>query len=306
MRFIKNCQSKEHKNRDELSTEEIKEAENILIQQTQTSFKQSRLDELKEQLGNFVDIDGIIRCKGRLSKSSLDYEAKYPILLPRESHFTKLFILQCHEDVMHNGIKETLAQLRSRFWVVRGRQAVKKLIRPCGTCRRIQGHSYREPIKGRLPEFCSQEEHAFKSVGIDFAGLLYVKTSSNPARKVYIALFTCSTSRAVHLEIVPDLTADSFLLCLRRFIGRRGIPCLIVSDNAKTFKAAAKILVKLFKSSKISAYLAKQGIKGQFNLAKAPLWGGFLERLVRSVKSSLKKCVGNAKFSYDKFTTVII
>ena len=306
LRFIKNCQSKEHKNRGELSTEEIKEAERILIQQTQTSFKQSRLDELKEQLGTFVDIDGIIRCKGRLSKSSLDYEAKYPILLPRESYFTKLLILQCHEDVMHNGVKETLAQLRSRFWVVRGRQAVKKLIRPCGTCRRIQGHSYGEPIKAQLPEFRSQEGHAFMSVGIDFPGPLYVKTSSNPARKVYIALFTCSTSSAVHLEIVPDLTADSFLLCLRRFIGRRGIPRLIVSDNAKTFKAAAKILVRLFKSSKISAYLAKQEIKWQYNLAKAPFWGGFFERLVRSVKSSLKKCVGNAKLSYDELNTVII
>ena len=306
VRFINNCRQRENKNKDELSAEELKHAEMLLIRNEQKNIKKSRLEELKKQLGTFTDTEGIIRCKGRLSKSSLEYETKNPILLPRDTHFTRLIILHSHKEVLHNGTKETLAEIRSRFWIVKGRQMVKKTIRPCVTCRRIQGQSYGEPVKGQLPEFRTHEGHAFQSVGIDFAGPLYVKTSSNPMKKVYIALFTCSTSRALHLELVPNLTTETFMLCLRRFVGRRGVPSLIITDNAKTFKSAAKILVRIFKSPNVSTYLAKQGIKWKYNLAKAPFWGGFYERLVRSVKTALKKCIGKARLNYDELNTVLV
>ena len=93
--------------------------------------------------------------------------------------------------------------------------------------------------------------------------------------KVYIALFTCATSRAVHLELVSSLDAPTFLLCLRRFTGRRGLPKLIVSDNAKTFQASEKTLVSLFELEDVQEHLSSKGIRWQFNLAKAPCWGGF-------------------------------
>ena len=84
------------------------------------------------------------------------------------------------------------------------------------------------------------------------------------------------------------------------------IKYLIVTDNAKTFKTAAKILAKVFKSTKISRYLAKQSIEWQYNLAKARFWGGFFERVVRSVTSSIKKCIRKAKLYHDEVNTVII
>ena len=113
--------------------------------------------------------------------------------------------------------------------------------------------------------------HALSCVGVDFAGPLFVKSKvkDDPEMaKVYIALFTCATSRAVHLELVPSLDAPTFLLCLGRFIGRRGLPKLIVSDNAKT-------LVSLFELEDVQEHLSSKGIRWQFNLAKAPWWGGF-------------------------------
>lgn len=90
-----------------------------------------------------------------------------------------------------------------------------------------------------LPEFRFSDEFTFTRVGVDFAGLLYVEdifARKGDINKVYIALFTCAATLAVHLELVPTLSAESFIRTLARFKGRRGIPVLSVSDNGKTFK----------------------------------------------------------------------
>jgi hypothetical protein len=97
-----------------------------------------------------------------------------------------------------------------------------------------------------MPEFRAREAPPFSKVGIDFAGPLYVKDpKSRDMRKVYIAIFSCCVTRAIHLQLVNDLSAATCHRALRRFSARRGTPSLIVSDNAKTFKAAAKAIEKL-------------------------------------------------------------
>ena len=120
--------------------------------------------------------------------------------------------------------------------------------------------------------------HAFSYVGVYFAGPLFIKSTvkDDPEMtKVHIALSTCATSRAVHLELVSSLDAPTSLLCLRRFTGRRGLPKLNVSDNAKTFQASEKTIVNLFELEDVQEHLSSKGIRWQFNLAKAPWWGGF-------------------------------
>ena len=84
------------------------------------------------------------------------------------------------------------------------------------------------------------------------------------------------------------------------------MPKLIVSDNAKTVKNAQKRLVSLFDLAEICNHFSKLQIRGKFILAKAPWWGGFYERLVGSVKSAIKKCIGNAKLTYNELHTIII
>ena len=151
--------------------------------------------------------------------------------------------------------------------------------------------------------------HAFSCVGVDFAGPLFVKSKvkdDTEMTKVYIALFTYATSRAVHLELVPSLDAPAFLLRLRRFIGRRGLPKLVVSDKAKTFQASEKTLVSLFKLEDVQEHLSSKGIRWQFNLAKAPWWGGVFERLVKQVTSCLKKTLGRSMLSFDELTTILV
>ena len=114
------------------------------------------------------------------------------------------------------------------------------------TCKKVGGKSYDAPPMASLPEFRVRESFPFSKVGVDFAGPLHVKDKTKEMNKVYIALFTCCVTRAVHLELVEDLTSQTFRRALRRFSSRRGTPALIVSDNAKTFRATQKALKRLF------------------------------------------------------------
>ena len=129
-----------------------------------------------------------------------------------------------------------------------------------------------------------------------------MKTSGTQMRKMYIALFSCAVTRAIHLDITEDLETGTFLRCFRKFIARRGVPQLIISDNAKTFKSAAKELKTLYEHPDIQAFLTEKRITWTFNLEKAPWWGGFYERVMKGVK----RCLANARLSYDELLTLVI
>ena len=148
-------------------------------------------------------------------------EAKCPILLPRDDKFNELIVLDCHERALHSKERGPLSEFRSRFWVTRGWQYVKKLIRKCLTCRKFAGKSYNLPPTAMLPEFRVTEAPPFSNSGVDFAGPLYVKSSNGEMNSSYIALVTCCMTRAVHLELVDNLVASPFLNCIRRFWARR-------------------------------------------------------------------------------------
>ena len=111
--------------------------------------------------------------------------------------------------------------------------------------------------------------------------------------------------RAVHLELVPDLTARAFICCLKRFTARRGIPQRIVSDNSKTFKSANKVLRSLLNTPEVQQHFRDPHIEWLFILEKAPWWGGFFERMIQSVKRCLRKVIGKAILTYDELGTVL-
>ena len=190
----------------------------------------------------------------------------------------------------------TLAQLRTRFWIIRGRQFVRKTIVTCTVCHRYD-----------LPEFRLSQEPAFTYVGVDYAGPLYIKESNrSELKKVYVLLFTCCSTRAVHLELATDLSADVFIRCLRRFTARRGIPEIIVSDNVKKFKSAAKILRKVFSYPSVKRFLAGRRIAWRFNVDRAPWLGGFFERMIQNVKRCLRKTLWTARLNYDELHRVLV
>ena len=246
------------------------------------------------------------RCGGRLANSELPYAVKFPILLPKSHPIVSLIVKQAHERVLHNGVKETLAETRSKYWIPSGRSLTRKIIHECVICRRFEGLPFKTPQPPPLPECRVKEAPAFSYTGVDFAGPLLVRASrSSESTKVWIALFTCYVTRAVHLETVPNQTTLAFIHCLKRFTARRGLPSRFISDNGKTFKAASRYLKAVFKSEAVQEYLTGLKIAWQFNVERAPWWGGAFERMVRSTKRCLKKLIGRAHFSYDEFNTAL-
>ena len=259
-------------------------------------------EQWKRQFQLFVDEEGMVRCGGRLGNSELPFNTTFPVMLDPSHHLTTLIVWNCHEKTCHGGVKSTLAQLRSRFWLIKGRQTVKKIIHKCIICKRFGGHPYKAPQPPPLPEFRVKEAPPFSYCGLDYLGPLHVKGGG----KVWISLHTCCVTRGVHLEIVPDLSAEAFLRCFRRFTARRAVPKIVVSDNAKTFKPASRTLVALSKDPVVKKYFSQERIQWFYNLERAPWWGGFFERLVGLLKGSLKKTLGQAKLTLDELTTVVV
>ena len=314
-RFIRNLKTKKACGKIDpllkpstLTVEEINDAEKIWIREIQEHVKkQKNYQDLTNQLGLYADKDHIIRCKGRMENASSNVETRSPILLPRDHSITQLIVESCHKKVKHGGIKETLTELRSKYWIPKGRQLVRYILNRCVKCRKVHSVAFKPVKQASLPEHRVKETAAFTHVGVDFAGPLFVKTSDpqKQMKKAYICLFTCSTSRALHLELVHDLSTIAFIRCLRRFIARRGTPVSITSDNAKTFKKADKELAELFKGTKLEELLTTVRIKWNFILERAPWWGGYYERMVQLVKRSLRKILGNARLTFEELTTVL-
>ena len=218
LRFVGNLKRKlENANLvyGEIQEEEISVSRELWYKGVQRPILQdSKFKQFKVSLSLYTDERGVLRSGGRIHSASLPHDAKFPILLPKNSHFTNLIIRASREKVMHNGVRDTLTELRTHFWVPCGRQAVKSVIARCARCRRIEGRSFQVPPPPPLPESRVAGEFAYNRVGVDFAGPIYVQDiySDKPeTHKAYIALFTCATSRGLHLTLTPDLTASSFL-----------------------------------------------------------------------------------------------
>ena len=262
-RFITNCRSSS-KTRGPLVTKEIQLSELFLVKITQkASTLSDEHEEVTKRLGLAPDKEGILRCQGRIT-------GEYPVYLPTKSQFTKLVVQDSHHRTLHGGVAVTMAKVRERWWIEKLRSLVKKEIHNCCKCKRYRMKPLSSPPTAPLPDFRTQGQRAFQKVGVDFAGPLEYKVSKNKQGKAYVALYTCATSRAVHLHLQPDMTAEEFKRSLGEFIARRGQPTRIVSDNGKSFVATARWLNKLKRSQLVNDFLARRNIHWQFNLAKSP------------------------------------
>ena len=299
LRFINNTRRKSRKSSEILEAEEIEVAENAWMKECQRLYPPSEVQ--KTQLGLRKDKNQILRCHGRFNL----HEDEQPIYLPKPHQLAKILISDAHKRVLHMGVASTLAELRSRFWLPKGRQAVKTLIKSCERCKRSYAKSFNKPKTANLPECRTRPGYAFQTTGVDFAGPFYVR-DGRKLKKAYLTLFTCATTRAVHLELVRDMTAKTFRSSLKSLAARRGTPTTMISDNAKTFKATAKWLEKIHKDASIGKILNEQKITWKFNLARASWWGGLFERMVGLVKSTLKKSLGQAHMTFSELQETML
>ncbi|XP_066940953.1 uncharacterized protein [Macrobrachium rosenbergii] len=229
------------------------------------------------KLDPFLDND--VRIKGRLEYSDLCYESKHPIIHP-STHVVKTLVRFQHVLLKHSGVSTLVSTLRNGYWIVRLRRIAKTVCRECVTCRRYDSKVCSQPV-APLPELRVKSAPPFSVTGLDFAGPLFCVDL--PSKKFYILLFTCAVIRSVHLKLTDSLSMPDCLLAIRRFTARRGLPSVFYSDNAKTFVGGSQLLQQHY------GPLAPQW---KFIVPRAPWWGGWWERLVRSVKSALKKTMG--------------
>ena len=130
------------------------------------------------------------RCRGRLGNSDIPYTAKHPILLMKSHHLALLIVQDAHERVMYNGVKETLTEIRSKYWIIKGKQFMRQVIHKCIICRKLEGLPCAVPPPPPLPNFRVTEQPPFMYTGVDFAGPLYIKIQGLVTMKKFE--FVCS------------------------------------------------------------------------------------------------------------------
>ena len=159
----------------------------------------------QKQFNLFKDERVIWHCGCRLSNSEVPYAVKHPVLLPRADPLSTLTIQQSHEHVFHNRVRETLSEVRRRYWIPKARNLAKQVIHHCFLCKKFEGAPYQAPLPPPLPTFRVKEDPGFTYTGVDFTSLLNVRCGETPAAKVWICLFTCLVTRTIHLDVVHTI-----------------------------------------------------------------------------------------------------
>lgn len=252
-----------------------------------------------------------MRVGGRLANSEFSFDKKHPIILQSTHKFTKLLFEYEHVKLMHAGPQLLLASIRESYWPIGGRSLAKSCYRNCVRCCRMSGRTT-TPLMGSLPQQrLLPGGYPFESTGVDYAGpIMAASRQGRGCRllKVYIAIFVCFTTKAIHLELVSDLTSNKYLLALYRFISRRGKPTNIYSDNGTSFVGACSELSKFLKSDcdSLGEQLANDGITFHFIPAYTPHFGGLWEAGVKSTKYHLRRVLGNCNLTFEELNTTLV
>ena len=322
LRFINKCKQRHSSSSKELLVEEIQEAAKFLVKHEQSrSFKEEvqRLEKGKcvkrgsrlEKLSPELDEARLLRVGGRLSKASISYNAKHPLILPSDSHLSTLIARHQHQQSSHAGVDHVLANMRQEYWVLGGRAVVKKVIRSpkngCALCKRLNVAKSVQKMADLPESRVVPREPPFSTVGIDFFGPFFVKFKRGTTKR-YGCIFTCFTSRAVHLEVAHTLDTNSFLACFQRFVARRGYPKSVYSDNGTNLVAGCKEIKEQLASwnqARIADSLSQQGVQWHFNPPAASHMGGVWERLIRSVRSVLQRVLKEQIVNDEQLLTIM-
>ena len=213
-----------------------------------------------------------MRARGRLSKADFEFDTKHPILPPSKHPETRLMMLECHLDNYHQGVESMRHGLQQKFWIFCLRNALRNIKNRCVPCRKYSA-VVQAPIMADLPrERVEKVDFPFTYVGVDYFGPIEVKYM----RKTLKCVFTCLSTRAIHLEMVYSLDTDSRLSAVLRFIARRGHPSTIWSDNGTNFVGAnneLKQFVSMWQNDDFQEKLRQKKIVWKFNPAAAPHFG---------------------------------
>ncbi|XP_058449082.1 uncharacterized protein LOC131429049 [Malaya genurostris] len=257
----------------------------------------------------------VLRVGGRNRHASwMSSNQKHPLVLPSRHPFTLAVIRAYHAEFLHAPQQLLLSILQRRFWLMHGRSTVRWVLRRCVTCFRAKPVVMQQ-MMGDLPKSRLEGGYPFRNAGIDFCGPIYIRQHNKRSTviyKAYVAVFVCFATKALHLELVGDLTADAFIAALQRFISRRGKCAKLFSDNGLNFvgsKNKLREMYDMFQSQvfkdKLEIFCSKTAIEWHLIPPGAPHFGGLWEAGVRSAKYHLKRITGTANMNFEEYTTIL-
>ncbi|XP_055633837.1 uncharacterized protein LOC129774165 [Toxorhynchites rutilus septentrionalis] len=323
-RFIHNSKPENRSNRKFgfLRSSELEQALSILVKLAQYEVFFNEIDTVssaghvnsKSALKNLCPIlkDGILRVGGRLRNATISEDRKHPMILPARHPLTESIMSHYNLKHMHAGPQLLVACVREKFWPLRIRNLARHTVHSCISCFRCRP-SVVEQIMGDLPAERVTPTLPFLNTGVDLCGpFKFRKLRKSPPTKCYVAIFVCLVTKAIHIELVYDLSTAAFIAALHRFIARRGKPHVIHYDNARNFKGAVRELAELrsqFYSQQHEAAVvnrcANDGIEFKFIPPRSPNFGGLWEAAVKSFKKHFRSTVGNSILSQDEFVTLL-
>ncbi|PIO71824.1 integrase core domain protein [Teladorsagia circumcincta] len=267
---------------------------------------------LYKQLGLFkCKKSELLRVHTRIDNSALPTETKEPILLPKESNITALFILYVHEKNNHCGTEQTLIALRHCVWIPKGRSTIKRVINNrCFFCKRLKARPFKLPDFPLHPSHrVNKPNYPFENAALDVMGPIRYSSPEEEPGKCWMLLITCLNCRAIVVELIQSLSSTTFLHNLRRFIATYGCPKRIMCDNAPAFKTFAQAHgdepIREVRDKDLKDYCAANKIQFKFIPAFSPWQGGVYERMVGIFKTAFKNAVGNRALPLENLRTLI-
>ncbi|XP_062541856.1 uncharacterized protein LOC134209850 [Armigeres subalbatus] len=256
----------------------------------------------------FLDDEGVIRIGSRTEKASnLAYEAKYPVILPKNHTGTTLLVNSFHRKYLHANGETVLNEIRQRYYIPGLRTVIRRVTRECQLCK-VKKAVPRPPMMAPLPSVrLTPFIRPYTFLGVDYFGPLEVNLGRGVAKR-WVALFTCLTIRAVHLEVVHSLSTVSCVMAFRRFVARRGAPVEVYSDNATNFVGASRQLIEEIRgiNKDCAATFTNAHTTWRFNVPAAPHMGGPWERMVRSVKTGMKAITESTRHPNDETLQTVL
>ena len=308
---------------------EYREAENFLIREIQATHfapeietlrgmnvrKPNGREELRKRgsalstIDPFVDESGLLRAGGRLAHSTLlTRDAKFPIIMPNHNVNVDSLIRWTHQTEGHAGVNHVLSYLRRRWSIQGGRCTIRRVIHHCIRCQKL----FKEPQPQKmapLPVDRLEVRVPFEATGVDVFGPFKVKMGGRATHKRWVMLFTCLGCRAVHFEMLKDLSTPTAINALVRFHSRRPGLRILYSDNGTNFRGAdneVKRAVETWNGSKMVEVVRAKGVEWKFGPPNTPHWGGIWERLVKTAKKHLSAILSSEDLDVDTFATVLV
>ena len=296
IKYLKMCKEKKKPVNEPMSVTEQEEADTRILQGVQQ-------EECPEEV-KAVKMDLPVKTASKLASLCPVYEngllkvgsrqpSKHPVILLRH-HITDLFMKNVHKRNGRVDIDHCHSYLSETVYILQSYSVVKKVVQSCYQCKK----QHKRPMQQQMAPLPAERTNEYKpviNIGVDFFGPMYDKHGRGTAM-CWGCLFTCLTTRAVHIEVAHSLSADSFIMAFQRFVARRGKPAKVWSGNGTNFTAGEKELRADFtkmNTRQVEESMLMEAIEWKFIPAHTPHMGGVWERLVRSIKRIFKALVND-------------